>query len=112
MKLEFGLVNVIKFFSSSRPEVFCKDGVLKNFAKCTGKHLCQGLFFNKVADLRPSDLLKNRLRHRCFPVYFAIFLRTTNTSDGAACRVSTFDTELVILMLMFCDLYVQRVLHI
>ena len=27
-----------------------KIGVLKNFAKLTGKHLCQSLFFNKVAD--------------------------------------------------------------
>ena len=26
---------------SSRPEVFCKEGVLRNFAKFTGKHLCQ-----------------------------------------------------------------------
>ena len=26
-------------------EVFCKKGVLKNFAKFTGKHLCQSLFF-------------------------------------------------------------------
>ena len=28
---------------SSRPEVFCKKGVLKNFGKFTGKHLCQSL---------------------------------------------------------------------
>ena len=35
-------------FRSSRPEVFCKRGVL-NFAKFTGKHLCQSFFFNKVA---------------------------------------------------------------
>ena len=28
-------------FRSSRPEVFCKKGVLRNFAKFTGKHLCQ-----------------------------------------------------------------------
>ena len=33
---------------SSRPEVFCKRGVLKNIAKFTGEHLCQSLFFNKV----------------------------------------------------------------
>ena len=33
---------------SSRPEVFCRKGVLGNFAKFTGKHLCQSLFFNKV----------------------------------------------------------------
>ena len=32
------------------PEVFCKIGVLKNFAKFTGKHPCQSFFFNKVAD--------------------------------------------------------------
>ena len=36
---------------SSRPEVFCKKGVLRNFTKFTGKHLCQSLFFNKVAGL-------------------------------------------------------------
>ena len=39
---------------SNRPEVFleiCKEGVLRNFAKFTGKHLCQSLFFNKVAGL-------------------------------------------------------------
>ena len=34
---------------SSRTELFCKKGILRNFVKFTGKHLCQGLFFNKVA---------------------------------------------------------------
>ena len=32
-----------------------KKGVLKNFAKSTGKHLCPGLFLNNVAGLRDSD---------------------------------------------------------
>ena len=42
-------------FRSTRPEVFCKKSVLRNFTKLRGKHLCQSLFFNKVAasDLRP-----------------------------------------------------------
>ena len=31
-----------------------KKDVLRNFAKFTGKHLCQSLFFNKVAGLRPA----------------------------------------------------------
>ena len=44
--------------------------VLKNFTKFTGKHLCQSLFFNKVAVLKPATLLKKRLWHRCFPVKF------------------------------------------
>ena len=59
---------------SSRPEVFCKNGVFGNCAKFTGKHLCQSLFFNKVAGLKPRTLLKNRLWYRCFPVNFAKFL--------------------------------------
>ena len=53
---------------SSRPEEFCKKGVLRNFTKFTGKHLCQSL--------RPATLLKMRLWHRCFPVNFVKFLRT------------------------------------
>ena len=32
-------------------EVFCKKDLLKNFAKFTGKRLCQSLFFHKVADI-------------------------------------------------------------
>ena len=53
-----------------------KKKVLRNFAKFTGKPLCQRLFLNKVAGLRPATLVKKRLRHRCFPVNFAMFLRT------------------------------------
>ena len=66
----------IFIYKSSRPEVFYKKGVLRNSTKFTGKHLCQSLFFNEVAGLRPTTLLKKRLWHRCFPVNFAKFLRT------------------------------------
>ena len=51
-------------------------GVFRNFAKFTGKHLCQSLFFIKVAGLRPVTILKKRLWHRCFLVNFANILRT------------------------------------
>ena len=53
-----------------------KISVLKNFAKFTGKHLCQSLLFNKVAGLRPATLLNKRLCHRSFPVNFAKLLQT------------------------------------
>ena len=43
---------------SSRPLVLCKKGVLRNFTKFTGKHLCQGLFFNKVASLRRPPIFR------------------------------------------------------
>ena len=58
------------------PEVFAKKGVLKQVSKFTGNHLCQILFFDKVADLRVATLLKTTLWHRCFPVNFVIFLKT------------------------------------
>ena len=56
---------------------FLKKGILRNFAKLARKHLCQSLFFNKVAGLSPAALLKKKLWHRCFPVNFAKFLRTS-----------------------------------
>ena len=58
---------------SSRLQMLFKIGFLKKFAKFTGKHLCQSLFFNKVACLRPTTLLKKTLWHMCFPVNSAIF---------------------------------------
>ena len=61
---------------SCRLEVFCRKGIVRNFAKFTGKHLHQILFLKKVADVRPATLLK-RLWYRCFPVNFKKFLRTS-----------------------------------
>ena len=57
-------------FRSGSPEVFCKKAVFKNFAKFSGKHLCESLFFNKVAGPRSATLLKKRLWYRCFPGVF------------------------------------------
>ena len=61
---------------SSRLELFCKKGVLRNFTKFTGKHLCQSLLFNKVAALRSATLLKKRLWHWRFSKNFEKYLRT------------------------------------
>ena len=70
------IINILKWSCrSSSSEMFCRKGVLRNFAKFTGKHLCQSLFFKKVAGLRPAVLLKKSLWHMCFPVNFAKFLR-------------------------------------
>ena len=38
------------------PEV--RKGVLRNFAKFTGKHVLHSLYFNKVVCLRRATLLK------------------------------------------------------
>ena len=76
---------LIYLFRSSRLEVFCKKDALRNFAKFSGKHLCQSLFFNKVADLRPETLSKKSIWYSCFPVSFVEFVRTPflqSTSNG------------------------------
>ena len=52
----------------------CKKGVLRNFAKFTGRHLYQKLFFNKAEGLA-CKFIKKSLWHRYFPVNFAKFLR-------------------------------------
>ena len=62
---------------SSYHKCSMKKGLLRNFTKFTRKHLCQSLFYNKVAGLRPATLSKKkRLWQRCFPVDFAKFVRT------------------------------------
>ena len=43
---------------SSHQSCSVRKGFLRNFKKFTGKHLCQGLFFNKVAGLRPVNFVK------------------------------------------------------
>ena len=37
--------------------MLCKKGVVRNFAKLTGKDLCQSLIFNKVTGLRHTHLV-------------------------------------------------------
>ena len=46
-------------YKSSSPEVFCKEGVLRNFAKFTGKHLGQSVFFNKVAEHHRTPVINS-----------------------------------------------------
>ena len=55
------IYDLVAKYGSSRPEVFCKKGALRNFTKFTGKHLCQGLFFNEVAALACNFIKKEGL---------------------------------------------------
>ena len=58
-----------RFVQKQPPEVFCKKGI-QNFANFTGKHLCWSL-------LQTCNFINKRLKHWCFPVKFAKFLRTS-----------------------------------
>ena len=63
--------------------MFCEEVGLRNFAKFTGIHLSQSLFFNKVAGLRPATLFKKRFWYRCFPISFAKFASVGKKSNVA-----------------------------
>ena len=68
-------------FRNSHQRCSVRKCVIRNFAKFTGKHLYQRLFFNKVLGLSTATLLKKRLWHRSFPVNFVKFLRTSFLQD-------------------------------
>ena len=59
-----------------------KKGVLRNFTKFTGKHLCQSLFFNKVAGSACNSIKKETLPQVFFCEFYEISKNTflQNTS--------------------------------
>lgn len=67
--------------------MFCKIGLLKDFAKCTGKHLCRSLFLNKVVGFRSAILLKKRFWNKCFPVSF---VKLNNTTEWQLLNTQNF----------------------
>ena len=73
-----------KTYRSSRPEVFCKKGVLRNFTNFTGKDLCQSLFFNKVAVehlwwlLLNTAILFNQMQTKIKKIFFNISINIFN----------------------------------
>ena len=71
----------------SRLQIFFKIGVLKNFTKFSGKHLCWSLFLIKLQAFRRATLLKRDFQHRCFSCevweYFKnafFYISSSNTS--------------------------------
>ena len=56
MRIKQETVEVLQQPSYRRQQPF--RGVLRIFTKFIGKRVCQSFFFNKVAGLRPSALLK------------------------------------------------------
>ena len=57
---------MVIFVRSSCPKVFCRKGVLRNFANAIGNICARDLFLIKLHDG------KNKLWHWCFPVNFVI----------------------------------------
>ena len=63
---------------SSRPEVFCEKGVLRNFAKFTRKHLCQRFFLKKST---ASNLIKKETLAQVFSCDFCEISKNTFVTE-------------------------------
>ena len=98
----------ISHVKSSRPMVFWKKGVLENFTKFKGKHLCLSLFFNKV---KFCEILKNTsgacFRHESIHNF---------TSAITACRMSKCELRETVkrmakaFPLVYCDIKLQNLI--
>ena len=65
LKISFqnpAIINSQNQFKSSYQRCSVRKVVLRNFAKCTGKRLCQSLFFKKVTGLRPATEAELKLK--------------------------------------------------
>ena len=103
-------------FRSCHQRCSIKKGVLKNFAKFTGKHVCQSPLFNQVAGLRPATLQKERLWHRCFfcelceifkNTFFTEHLWTTLVLWGGDCFNVTEFLALASIRVILCLQYLS-----
>ena len=75
------LVVLLNNGRSSRPEVFCKKGVLRNFKKLTGKHLCQSLFCNDSA----CNFIKKETLAQMFSCEFCEISKNTSFYTSGGC---------------------------
>ena len=55
---------------SSRQRCSVRKGVLRNFAKSTGKHFCQNLFFNKVPGQPSCNFINKETLEQVFSCEF------------------------------------------
>ena len=72
---------LLRRFRSSHRRCSVKKGALRNFAKLTGKDLCQSLFFNNVAGLWPVTLLKKETLAQVFLCEFCEISKNTFSTE-------------------------------
>ena len=74
-----------------------RKGVLRNFAKFTGKHLCKSLFFNKVAGPACSFIKKETLA-QVFSCEFCEISKNTFSTEHLWVTASWSRPELICLL--------------
>ena len=84
--VEENLIN----FKSSRPEVFCKKDVLRNFAKFTGKHQLKIFFFiakEILTEVFPCEFCKISKKAFSYRLPLVVASKPFMTQTRCVCRV-------------------------
>ena len=86
-------------FRSSHQTCSIIKGVLRNFAKFTGKHLCKSLFFNKVAGLHETlaQVFSCEFYKISKNTFFTEHLRTTASLFWQYIMISFLQVDLLFL---------------
>ena len=89
-------------YRSNHRRCCVRKGVVRNFAKFSGKFLCQIIFLIKlqVSGLRPATLLKKRLWHRCFPVNFVKNFINTFFTEHILATASAHAMNLLLFLIL------------
>ena len=84
---------MLVLYRSSQRRCSVRKGVLRNFAKFTGKHLCLSLFFNKVAGLRPGtayNFIKKETLAQVFSYEFCEISKNTIFTEHLRATASVY----------------------
>ena len=107
-----------RVYRSSRLDVVYKKGLLKNFAKFTGKHLCQSPFFNRVAGLPPVVASRYRIIHWMLLWFFSKFVLWTSQLTLIYLFIYLFVClidwliDWLILFILFIYLFIYLFIHL
>ena len=118
----FRLKLAVSHVRRGRPKVFCKKVILRNFAKFTGKHLCQRLFFNKVTGLRSyaCNFIKKESLAQVFfcelceiskNAYFTAHLCTTSSDMPKSCNFIKKGSLAQVFSCEFCEISKKTIFY-
>ena len=82
------MAHLFSIYRSSHQSFSVSKDILRNFTKFTGKHLCQSLFFNKVARLRDEEVLA-----QLFSCGFCEISKNTFSTEHLLATASKFNTS-------------------
>ena len=80
---------------SSHQRCSVKKDVLRNFAKFIGKHLCQSLFFNKVAGGGACNFIKKETLAQVFSSEFCEISKNTLFTEHLRATASVYFTQMI-----------------